>query len=192
MEEFAKILVESLTAIKDQTSKSAVTSSVNILTFNAKLDDDGAVKWCQEMGNLGTTFDWSDYELLIRGTSGLMGEAREWFSSWKPTEKTWEAFKSEISSMYPPKRNLREKFRRAGLYTSDEADSYCPCNGVQDAAEYCNSRANYKSGWPLSLVCRLRDCLRNPRPLPSKLCPQELTTPMDGRMVPIYVRAGRR
>lgn len=125
MEEFAKILVESVQALKELPSKNAVTTTVNLPEFDPKRNDDGAFKWCLEIENLGLMFGWTDYELVIRGASALVGDAKEWFSAWKPDEKTWENFRAELSSMYPAKKNLSEKFRKASLYTSDQADSYC-------------------------------------------------------------------
>ena len=35
-----------------------------------------------------------------------------------------DEFRTEISSLYPAKRNLSQKLRKVTLYTS-EADSYC-------------------------------------------------------------------
>lgn len=124
MEEIVKVLVDSLKSlkeIKDKSVKRAIISAVNIPVFNPKLDNHGAAKLCSE--NLAATFNWPDYELSIRYTTGLMGNVKKWFLRWKPDEKSWENFKTEISTLYPAKRNLSEKVRRVSLYTSDKADS---------------------------------------------------------------------
>lgn len=62
---------------------------------------------------------------VTRASCGLLGEAKEWFSSWQPVTKDWENFKVEISHLYPPKKNLSEKLRKASLYTSDDAATFC-------------------------------------------------------------------
>jgi hypothetical protein len=33
--------------------------------------------------------------------------------------------KTELCNLYPPKKNLSERFRKAGLYTSENATTYC-------------------------------------------------------------------
>lgn len=55
----------------------------------------------------------------------ILGDAKEWFNSWNPLQKTWEDFKQQLSSLYPAKRNLSERLRRVSLFTSDDADSFC-------------------------------------------------------------------
>lgn len=128
MEQLTQVLVDTLREIKEQTGRpvtSAIASAIEVPRFYPSTDSDGASKWCAEIEQLGTTFGWSDFEQVTRASSGLTGEAREWFSSWHPVIKTWERFKYEICTLYPPKKNLSEKFRKAGLYTSDDAMSYC-------------------------------------------------------------------
>ena len=65
------------------------------------------------MEKLGQTFNWTSHELLVRSAAGLAGEAKEWFSMWKPLEKSWEEFRNQLSSLYPAKRNLSEMLRKA-------------------------------------------------------------------------------
>jgi hypothetical protein len=83
------------------------------------------VKWCEEVDKLAETFQWTGCELLARATTGLTGEAKTWFLSWQPETKSWENLKTELCNLYPPKKNLSERFRKAGLYTSENATSYC-------------------------------------------------------------------
>ncbi|CAG9814717.1 unnamed protein product [Phaedon cochleariae] len=113
-----------MNSLREQ-SKSTVNTTVSIPTFDPDSEDDEVNLWCEEIEKLGDMFKWSGYELLIRGASGLIGEAKDWFMKWKPVEKTWENFKSEICSLYPAKKNLSQKLRKVSLYTSDEAISYC-------------------------------------------------------------------
>jgi hypothetical protein len=82
----------------------------------------GAKKWIDK---LAETFQWTGCELLARATSGLTGEAKTCFLSWQPEAKSWENLKTELCNLYPPKKNLSERFRKAGLYTSENATSYC-------------------------------------------------------------------
>lgn len=55
----------------------------------------------------------------------ILGDAKEWFNSWNPVQKTWDDFKYHLSSLYPAKHNLSERLRRVSLFTSDDADSFC-------------------------------------------------------------------
>jgi hypothetical protein len=41
------------------------------LRFDPLHEDNGAVKWCEEVDKLAETFHWSDCELLVRVTTGL-------------------------------------------------------------------------------------------------------------------------
>lgn len=125
MEEFIKLFAESVKSLQDKTNKTSVSTSVNIPIFDPRADDHNAKKWCFEIEKLGAAFDWTDYELVMRSASGLRDEAAEWFSTWQPDEKTWEGLKQELCSIYPSKRNLSEKLRKASLFTSDQATSYC-------------------------------------------------------------------
>lgn len=124
MEELAKILTDSFKALRDNSNKSDV-STVLIPVFDPSSEDGGASKWIDEVEELGETFNWTEYELLVRGSSGLVGEAKEWYAKWKPGTKSWQNFKTDICELYPAKRNLSEKFRRASLYTSKDANTYC-------------------------------------------------------------------
>lgn len=125
MEEFVKLFANSVKSLQEQSTRSGVSTSVNIPTFDPSLDDHGADDWCAEIEKLAEMFGWSDYEMVARGATGLKGDAGEWFGGWKPTEKSWRSLREEMCAMYPPKRNLSEKFRKAALYTSEQADSYC-------------------------------------------------------------------
>ncbi|KAH0818171.1 hypothetical protein GEV33_004620 [Tenebrio molitor] len=100
------------------------SASIELPKFDPSSDDRGASKWCDEIEKLGATFHWLEHEQISRAASSLVGEAKEWFPLWQPTEKSWENFRTEISNMYPPKRNLHEKFRKASLYVSGDASSY--------------------------------------------------------------------
>lgn len=125
MEEFAKILTESIKGLRDASARPSILTNFEVPLFEPDRDDDGAAKWCDEMEKLGETFNWTSHELLVRSAAGLVGEAKEWFYMWKPSEKSWEEFRNELSSLYPAKRNLSEKLRKASQYTSKEAKSYC-------------------------------------------------------------------
>ncbi|KAL1498431.1 hypothetical protein ABEB36_009236 [Hypothenemus hampei] len=125
MEELTGVLTTVLREI--QTSQQTVVSSVpiHIPVFNPLKNNFGAVGWCNEVEILATTFKWTDFEKLCRGASALEADAKEWYNDWQPAEKTWACFRNEICQLYPAKRNLSERFRRASLYSSDQATSYC-------------------------------------------------------------------
>lgn len=125
MEQLTAVLAATLKEIKEASFRSSgPVSSIEIPKF-CPSDNDGANKWCDEVEKLGETFQWSSFEQLTRAASGLLGEAKHWYNKWQPIEKSWDNFRSEICSLYPPKRNLSEKFRNASLYTSRRAASYC-------------------------------------------------------------------
>jgi hypothetical protein len=125
MEKLAGILAATLQEMKDHSSRRTTSSAlIELPKFDPSSDDRGASKWCDEIEKLGATFHWLEHEQLSRAASSLVGEAKEWFPLWQPTEKSWENFRTEISNMYPPKRNLHEKFRKASLYVSGDASSY--------------------------------------------------------------------
>jgi hypothetical protein len=125
MEKLAGILAATLQEMKDHSSRRTTSSaSIELPKFDPSSDDRGASKWCDVIEKLGATFHWLEHEQLSRAASSLAGEAKEWFPLWQPTEKSWENFRTEISNMYPPKRNLHEKFRKASLYVSGDASSY--------------------------------------------------------------------
>lgn len=92
--------------------------AIDVPVFDPSVDDKGAKAWCREVHKLGQLFGWTDFEQIIRAATGLRGDAKEWFSSWQPDQKTWDRFENEISDLYPPKRNLSEKMRKASLYVS--------------------------------------------------------------------------
>lgn len=75
VDQFARILVDSLKALRSESQQSAtVSTSISIPLFDPKDDDAGALKWCLEMEKLGEIFKWTDFELLSRASSGLVGE----------------------------------------------------------------------------------------------------------------------
>lgn len=124
MEQLTQVLTDTLREMKEMSSRnSGPVSTIEVPKFCP--DDDGAQKWCAEVEKLGKTFHWTEFEQLTRAISGLTGEAKHWYNKWQPAEKTWENFKNEMSSLYPPRRNLNEKFRKASSYTSRNATSFC-------------------------------------------------------------------
>jgi hypothetical protein len=126
MEQLTQVLADTLQAIRQSAGRSSLpTTTVEIPRFDPLQEDNGAVKWCEEVDKLAETFQWTGCELLARATSGLTGEAKTWFLSWQPEAKSWENLKTELCNLYPPKKNLSERFRKAGLYTSENATSYC-------------------------------------------------------------------
>lgn len=112
MEEFAKLLTDSLKSLRDNAVKPVVSTAVSVPVFDLLQDDDGASRWCDELEKLGETFTWSSYKLLVRGASSLVEEAKDWFSGWKPVQNTWDEFRTEISSLYPAKRNVSQSYAR--------------------------------------------------------------------------------
>ncbi|KAL1487797.1 hypothetical protein ABEB36_015552 [Hypothenemus hampei] len=126
MEQLTEALTATLLAIQNQVTTRSATSStpIAIPIFDPRNSDYGAQPWCMEIEKLGTTFSWSSYEQLTRAITGLTGEAREWYSEWKPEDKNWDTFKNEIINLYPAKKNLSERLRKASLYTSEGATSY--------------------------------------------------------------------
>jgi hypothetical protein len=72
---------------------------------------------------LGATFHWLEHKQLFRAASSLVGEAKEWFPCGNQMRNRETTSGTEIYNMYPPKRNLHEKFRKAGLYVSGDASS---------------------------------------------------------------------
>jgi hypothetical protein len=119
------IFAATLQEMKDHSSRRTTSSaSIELPKFDPSSDDRGASKWYDETEKLGATFHWLEHERLSRADSSLVGEANEWFPMWQPNEKSWENFRTEISNMYPPKRNLHEKFRKTSLYLSGDASSY--------------------------------------------------------------------
>lgn len=125
MEELTQVLTATLREMKELSSRSSgPVTSIEIPRF-CPSENDGAIKWCEEIEKLGATFQWTNFEQLSRAASGLVGESKHWFNKWQPVERTWENFKDEICSLYPPRRNLNEKFRKASSFTSRNATSYC-------------------------------------------------------------------
>lgn len=125
MEEFVQLFANSVKSLQEQNNKSVVSTPVSIPNFDPHSDDCDVNTWCIEMDKLGNMFGWSEYELVVRSASGLKGDAADWFASWQPPNKSWTVFKEELCSIYPAKRNLNDKLRKASLYNSDQADSYC-------------------------------------------------------------------
>lgn len=125
MEEFVQMFANSVKSLQEQNNKSVVSTPVLVPNFDPHLDDRDVNTWCTEIVKLGNVFGWSDYELVVRSASGLKGDAAEWFTSWQPPNKSWAAFKAELCSLYPAKRNLSDKLRNICLYNSNQADSYC-------------------------------------------------------------------
>jgi hypothetical protein len=126
MEQLTQVLADTLQAIRQSAGRSSLpTTTAEIPRFDPLQEDNGAVKRCEEVDKLAETFQWTGCELLARATSGLTGEAKTWFLSWQPEAKSWENLKTELCNLYPPKKNLSERFRKAGLYTSENATSYC-------------------------------------------------------------------
>lgn len=122
MEEFTQMLAEAMRQIK---SPRVDPSSIIIPPFDPIQDDQGAAKWCEEVDKLRNTFNWSDHECLVRAATGLTGDAKDWYSAWKPEEKNWTNFRTELAELYPAKRNLSEKLKRASLFTSVNCTGYC-------------------------------------------------------------------
>lgn len=55
----------------------------------------------------------------------LKGDARSWFENWDPEQRDWDSFKVAITDLFPLKRNLAEKLKKAVNLTSDSYASYC-------------------------------------------------------------------
>jgi hypothetical protein len=70
-------------------------------------------------------FGWNCRETVARATKVLKGTASTWFENWEPEQRDWESFKSDLIDLFPPKRNLAEKLKRAVLLTSEEFQTYC-------------------------------------------------------------------
>jgi hypothetical protein len=70
-------------------------------------------------------FGWNGRETVSRAAKVLKGTASTWFENWEPEQRDWESFKSDLIDLFPPKRNLAEKLKRAVLLTSEEFQTYC-------------------------------------------------------------------
>lgn len=126
MEQLTEVLTNVLKGMQEQSNRAlAPSTEISIPVYDPKRDDRGAAFWCCEIEKLGATLQWKQYEMMMRATSGLKGEAQEWYSAWHPNEKNWVDFKAEITDLFPPKKNLSERLRAASLYSSRNADSYC-------------------------------------------------------------------
>lgn len=116
-----------LKAIRDAVSGNRrAEDDVALPTFDPATSDNGAEGWCRNIEVLSKEFGWSSIATVARAGKALKGSALVWFESWEPSEgRTWEHFRTDLTDLYPEKRNLSEKLSKAVLYNSDSADSYC-------------------------------------------------------------------
>lgn len=120
------ILQELLKAIKDAVSGSRPKDSdVALPVFDPATSDLGAESWCNNIETLAKEFGWSNIATVAKAGKALKGSALLWFETWDPSEgRSWDNLRSELTALYPEKKNLAEKLQRAVLYTSETADSY--------------------------------------------------------------------
>lgn len=120
-------LQELLRAIKDAVSGSGrKEDDVALPIFDPTTSDLGAETWCNNIEALAKEFSWSSIATAARAGKALKGSAKLWFETWDPTEgRSWQNLRTELTALYPEKKNLAEKLQKAVLYTSDSADSYC-------------------------------------------------------------------
>lgn len=110
--------------------QSAVTHrpehDVALPIFDPSTNDNGAATWCDNIEKLADVFNWSSLAQVAKAGKALRGSALLWFENWEPDEgRDWKNFRSEITALYPEKKNLTEKLQRAVNFSSDHADTYC-------------------------------------------------------------------
>ncbi|CAH1991717.1 unnamed protein product [Acanthoscelides obtectus] len=132
MEELTSVLTAVLRGIQQQPQQAAAapvvpapSAPINIPAFDPSKSDAGAMGWCNDMETLATTFKWTDFEQLCRAAGALEGDAKDWYDNWHPSNKVWASFRAELCQLYPAKRNLSERLRKASMYRSDQATGYC-------------------------------------------------------------------
>ncbi|CAH2014249.1 unnamed protein product [Acanthoscelides obtectus] len=156
MEELTSVLTAVLRGIQQQPQQAAAapvvpapSAPINIPAFDPSKSDAGAMGWCDDME---TTFKWTDFEQLCRAAGALEGDAKDWYGNWHPSNKVWASFRAELCQLYPAKRNLSErlrkaKYRRNKPYLQEQ----------QNAVEYDNvsevSGNSSKSHAPISGEC---------------------------------------
>lgn len=116
-----------LKAIRDAVSgRRHADDDVALPVFDPATSDSGAGGWCQSIEDLSKEFGWSSITTVARAGKALKGSALLWFESWVPSEgRTWKNFRTDLTDLYPEKRNLSENLSKAVLYNSDSADAYC-------------------------------------------------------------------
>lgn len=116
-----------LKAIRDAVSGHRRSENdVALPVFDPATNDNGAESWCHNIEELAREFGWSSIATVARAGKALKGSAVIWFESWEPSQgRTWENFRSDLTDLYPEKRNLSEKLTKAVVYNSDSADTYC-------------------------------------------------------------------
>ncbi|KAG7295010.1 hypothetical protein JYU34_022581 [Plutella xylostella] len=122
----ADLLKSLLGAIRDAVTPKPQCDDVALPLFDPDKSQNGASSWCKSVDDLSAEFKWSSLQLVAKAGKALRGSALSWFESWEPENgRTWENFKTDITSLYPERKNLSEKLTKAVLFTSDSSDSYC-------------------------------------------------------------------
>ncbi|CAH1989926.1 unnamed protein product [Acanthoscelides obtectus] len=131
MEELTSVLTAVLRGIQQPPQQAAAapvvpapSAPINIQAFDPSKSDAGAMGWCDDMETLATTFKWTDFEQLCRAAGALEGDAKDWYDNWHPSNKVWASLRAELCQLYPAKRNLSERLRKASMYRSDQATGY--------------------------------------------------------------------
>ncbi|KAH9629660.1 hypothetical protein HF086_001131 [Spodoptera exigua] len=121
------VLQDLLKAIKDAVSGTRRRDDdVALPIFDPTTSDLGAESWCNNIETLSKEFGWSSVATVAKAGKALKGSALLWFETWDPVEgRSWENLRTELTALYPEKRNLAEKLQKAILYTSESSDSYC-------------------------------------------------------------------
>lgn len=149
----ADLLQSLLGAIRDAVTPKPQCDDVALPLFDPDKSQNGASSWCKSVDDLSAEFKWSSLQLAAKAGKALRGSALSWFESWEPENgRTWENFKTDITSLYPERKNLSEKLTKAVLFTSDSSDSYCEY-AREKLRLLKSTRINFTENQLIELVC---------------------------------------
>lgn len=148
------VLQDLLKAIKDAVSGArGKDDDIALPTFDPATSDSGAESWCAKIEALSREFGWSGIAAVAKAGKALKGSALVWYESWDPTEgRSWTNFRTELTDLYPEKKNLSEKLQKAVLYSSDTVDSYCEY-AREKIRLFKSTRITFTEAQLIELVC---------------------------------------